>query len=71
MDMSGEQISIDNNTKQSSEKDTTKNSFKNKVDINILLNKVRAEKRKEKTESLIFIGLISTIVVVMGVIVSL
>tara|TARA_B100001029_G_C14671376_1_gene239664 strand:+ start:182 stop:397 length:216 start_codon:yes stop_codon:yes gene_type:complete len=71
MGMSGEQISIDNNTKQSSEKDTTKSSFKNKVDINILLNKVRAEKRKEKTESLIFIGLISTIVVVMGVIVSL
>ena len=71
MGMSGEQISIDNNTKQSSEKDTTKSSFKNKVDINILLNKVRKEKKKEKIESYIFLGLVSTVVLIGGIIVSL
>ena len=71
MGMSGEQISIDNNTKQSSEKDTTKSSFKNKVDINILLNKVRAEEKKEKYESAVFFSLIAGAILVTGLIVSL
>ena len=30
-------------------------SSKNKVDINILLNRVRADKKREKIESVIFI----------------
>ena len=33
-----------------------------KVDINILLEKVRAEKKKEKKENLIFLSLISSVI---------
>ena len=31
-------------------------SHKSKVDINVLLNKVRADQKKERFENLIFIG---------------
>ena len=42
-----------------------------KVDINILLNKVRIAQKKEKFENTIFFGLVSMAVVVTGIIVSL
>ena len=42
-----------------------------KVDINILLNKVRAAQKKEKFENTIFFGLVAMAVVVTGIIVSL
>tara|TARA_Y100000816_G_scaffold97947_1_gene68226 strand:- start:13295 stop:13498 length:204 start_codon:yes stop_codon:yes gene_type:complete len=45
-------------------------SSKNKVDINILLNRVRADKKREKIESVIFIGIISLSVIVTGLILS-
>ena len=41
-----------------------------KVDINILLEKVREEKKKEKKENLIFISLIASVVLVTGAIAS-
>ena len=44
---------------------------KNKVDINVLLNRIRSDKRKEKLESLLFFGFISLAVIVTGIIVSL
>ncbi len=44
---------------------------KNKVDINVLLNRVRTDKKKEKLESLLFFGFISLAVIVTGIIVSL
>ena len=44
---------------------------KNKVDINVLLNRVRTDKKKEKIESLLFFGFISLAVIVTGIIVSL
>ena len=44
---------------------------KKRVDINILLNKVRTEKRKEKFENIIFVCLVATVIVVTGLIVSL
>tara|TARA_A100001011_G_C13742798_1_gene608149 strand:- start:239 stop:439 length:201 start_codon:yes stop_codon:yes gene_type:complete len=66
--MSGEQLT-DNNI-QNLETNKRKR-IKNKVDINILLNKVRSEEKKEKFESLIFISLISIIVIVTGIFVSL
>ena len=50
---------------------TEKISHKSKVDINVLLNKVRADQKKERFENLIFIGLISAVVVVSGLIISL
>ena len=68
MVMSGEQLA-DN---QIENLETNKRiKVKNKVDINILLNKVRSEEKKEKFESLIFISLISIIVIVTGIFVSL
>ena len=42
-----------------------------KVDINILLNKVRAAQKREKLENTIFFGLVSMAIVVTGIIVSL
>ena len=44
---------------------------KNRVDINVLLNKVRLAKIKERKESTIFFGLIAAVIVVTGVIVSI
>ena len=44
---------------------------KKRVDINILLNKVRTEKKKEKFENVIFVCIVATVVVVTGLIVSL
>ena len=61
--MSGEEASINTGV---SEKLRSK-----KVDINELLNKVRKEKKKEKIEGYIFAGLISSIILVGGIIISL
>ena len=44
---------------------------KNRVDINILLNRVRADKKKEKLETLLIISLVSLSVLAAGLIVSL
>ena len=66
--MSGEQIVAENNIKTQTENKRKKNS---KVDINILLNKVRAEEKKEKYESIFFISLISIFVLITGIIISL
>tara|TARA_B100002051_G_scaffold273883_1_gene313660 strand:+ start:894 stop:1091 length:198 start_codon:yes stop_codon:yes gene_type:complete len=65
--MSGENISITGNNGSKN----GKTAIKPKVDINILLNKVRAEKKKEKNENIIFFALISLLIVTTGIIVSL
>ena len=55
----------------------TSNEAKNKrksvrkVDINILLNKVRADQKQEKFENFIFFGLVAAVIVVTGIIISL
>ena len=36
----------------------------NKVDINILMEKVRTEKKKEKKENLIFLSFISSVILI-------
>ena len=46
-------------------------SKKTRVNINVLLTKVRDEKYKEKKENYIFLGLICGLVVVTGIIASL
>ena len=46
-------------------------NHKQKVDINILLNRVRFEKKKERKENLLFLGLIGSVIVVTGIIASL
>ena len=56
------------------ERDSLKNSSskrKKRVDINVLLNKVRLAQKKEKIESTIFFGLVVTVIVVTGIIVSI
>ena len=42
-----------------------------KVDINILLNRVRHEKKRERKENLLFLGLIGSVIVVTGILDSL
>ena len=70
LDMSGEQTSIDSNYQELKTENASKKRSQ-KVDINILLNKVRKEKKKEKLESYIFLGLISSVILIGGIIVSL
>ena len=58
---------------QNSELSTTQDkklNKKNRVDINILLNRVRADKKKEKLETLAIISLVSLSVLATGLIVS-
>ena len=42
-----------------------------KVDINDLLSIVRDEKKKERKENLLFLGLIGSVIVITGIIASL
>jgi hypothetical protein len=63
--MSGEQL-----TAKDLNKIPTGHSSR-RVDINNLMSKVRAEKKKEKKENLVFVGLIGSIVVITGIIASL
>tara|TARA_Y100000590_G_scaffold114622_1_gene130628 strand:+ start:1521 stop:1733 length:213 start_codon:yes stop_codon:yes gene_type:complete len=69
VEMSGEQTSIENNYNIEAKSNYKKQP--NKVDINLLLNKVRKEKKKEKIEGYIFLGLITSLVLVGGIIISL
>ena len=70
--MSGEHI-----TNTSIQRDSENNQrdlksrIKRKVDINVLLNKVRLEEKKEKFESIVFFSLIASVVLITGLIVSL
>ena len=68
--MSGEQVTNSEfNRIQSEIKKTSKKS--QKVDINVLLNKVKIANKKEKFEDAIFFGLVTMAIVVTGIIVSL
>ena len=62
--MSGEQLTAKDLNK------TLIASSSKRVDINNLLAKVREEKKKEKKENLIFVGLICGVVAVTGIIAS-
>ena len=65
MIMSTEVNSLENQSEPS------KVSHQQKVDINILLNRVRHEKKRERKENLLFLGLIGSVIVVTGIIASL
>ena len=68
--MSGDQITNSEfNQANLTIKKTSRKS--KKVDINILLNKVREAQKKEKFENTIFFGLVAMSIVVTGIIVSL
>ena len=67
--MSGDQtINSEFNQANLTIKKTSRKS--KKVDINILLNKVRVAQKKEKFENTIFFSLVAMAVVVTGIIVS-
>ena len=69
--MSTEQLARNSQTPQVDFDTDNKNSIRsNKVDINVLMDKVRAEKKKEKKENLIFFSLISSVILVTAVIAS-
>ena len=72
--MSGEQITNDLVETQNLEGDlhSLKNSKKKqRIDINVLLNKVRLAQKKEKIESRIFFSLIAVVIVITGIIFSI
>ena len=67
--MSGEQITnrkFNDSLKENQDLDEPK-----KVNINILLNNIRTDKKREQLESIVFIGLISVVVITTGIIASL
>ena len=63
--MSTEVNSLENQT------EPRKINHQQKVDINILLNRVRNVKKKERKENLLFLSLIGSVIVVTGIIASL
>ena len=67
--MSGEQLTNIKSIEKEVE-DKTSNT-KSKVDINVLLNRVRTDKKKERFENIIFVSLLSTVILVSGIIISL
>ena len=71
--MSGEQITNHTVETQNLEGElhSLKNKKKQRVDINVLLNKVRLAQKKEKMESTIFFSLIAAVILVTGIIVSI
>ena len=62
--MSGETSSLDQQVE-------LKKTTNIKVDINDLLSRVRDEKKKERKENLLFLGLIGSVIVITGIIASL
>ena len=59
-----------NSLRNQTEPQTIKNKDQ-KVDINILLNRVRGEEKKERKENLLFLSLIASVIIVTGIIASL
>ncbi|MDA8836555.1 hypothetical protein N9N47_00180 [Candidatus Pelagibacter bacterium] len=45
-------------------------SSSGRVDINVLLNRARKEKEKESLTNLVFVGLMSCLIIVAGIILS-
>ena len=67
--MSGKQITnrkFNDSLKENQDLDKPK-----KVNINILLNNIRTDKKREQLESIVFIGLISVVIITTGIIASL
>ena len=69
--MSGEQAIQDQSSNIHLKTVGTKERIHHRVDINVLMAKVRNEKKKQNKENLVFFGLISSVVVVLGLIASL
>jgi hypothetical protein len=48
-----------------------KKKISKRVDINVLMSKIRNEKKKQSKENLVFFGLLSSVIIVTGIIASL
>ena len=67
--MSGDQITnrkFNDSLKENQDLDKSK-----RVDVNVLLNKIKADKKRELLESSVFIGLIAVVIITTGIIASL
>jgi len=73
--MSGERIiETEQNIKTQTSmavKSKSPHKISGRVDINNLMSRVREEERKQKKENLVFFGLISSVIVITGIIASL
>ena len=73
--MSGEQLSVEKSIENPNNLDfqTKVENIKvrGRVDINKLMQKVRDEQKQQKKENLVFFGLVSSVVVITGLIASL
>ena len=72
--MRGDQLATDENVKTenlNNHRTGPGSSSYHKVDINELLNRARQDEKKQKKENLVFFGLISSVVVITGIIASL
>ena len=69
--MSGEQAIQDQSNNAHLKTVGTKEKIHRRVDINVLMAKVRNEKKKQSKENLVFFGLISSVIIVTGIIASL
>ena len=69
--MSGEQSIQDQPINAQLKTVRTREKIHHRVDINVLMATVRNEKKKQNKENLVFFGLISSVVIVTGIIASL
>ena len=73
--MSGEQLTVEKSIKTPNNLDfqTKVENIKvrGRVDINKLMQKVRDDQKQQKKENLVFFGLVSSVVVITGLIASL
>lgn len=71
--MSGEDITskLSSVTEDQLVDKNNKVNSRSRVDINVLLNKVRLKNKKQKFENIVFISLIASVILVTGIIASL
>ena len=71
INMSTERIISNTDEQFTLDKERLEPEIKNsKVDINVLMEKVRAEEKKEKKENLVFLSIIASVIIITGAIAS-
>jgi len=69
--MSTERIISNTDEQFTLDKERLEPEIKNsKVDINVLMEKVRVEEKKEKKENLVFLSIIASVIIITGAIAS-
>ena len=69
MRISNHTVEVSRNVRMKINESRTKTS--EKVNINNLMSKVRADYKKKKKENLVFVGLIGSVIIITGIIASL